>query len=81
MWHFIQCSRCVTNIGFRHDWAPEYAVDLGTHRIVFDAAIGDMVVVAPDGSRRDLLHVVADGAVRPHFYTFNSADVEVVDSS
>jgi hypothetical protein len=73
------CSRCHSHIGYRFDWAPEDRVDLTQVTITYNLNPRQaMIVTYPDGTIKDLTHVVSDGEVRRHRYgLFESALREV----
>ena len=78
------CGTCrmrniYTNIGLRFDWAPEDRIDLTVTPITYLLDRQAMVVTYPDGSIRDLTHVVSDGEVRRHRYVLYEKELlEVV---
>jgi hypothetical protein len=69
IWTRTFCSQCHTHIGFRFDWAPEDRVDLTQVNVRYNLNPHQaMIVTYPDGTVKDLTHVVSDGEVRRHRY-------------
>lgn len=69
IWTRTYCSHCHTHIGFRFDWAPEDRVDLHLVNIRYNLNPHQaMIVTYPNGTIKDLTHVVSDGEVRRHRY-------------
>jgi hypothetical protein len=79
VWTRTACSRCHSYIGYRFDWAPEDRVDLTQVTLTYNLNPRQaMIVTYPDGTIKDLTHVVSDGEVRRHRYgLFESALREV----
>lgn len=83
VWTYTYCSGCsrrniLTCIGFRFDWAPEDRINLNTCKIRYMLERQAMVVVYPDGSIRDLIHVVSDGEVKRHRYALYEKELTEV---
>lgn len=73
------CSQCNSHIGYRFDWAPEDRVDLNEVRITYNLNPRQaMIVTYPDGTVKDLTHVVSDGEVRRHRYGLYENKLRVV---
>lgn len=80
---YTYCAECrrqniITRIGFRYDWAPEDRIDLNICRVRYMLERQAMVVVYPDGSIRDLIHVVSDGEVKRHRYALYEKELKEV---
>lgn len=85
VWTYTYCATCrqnneITPLGFRFDWAPEDRINLNACQIHYLLARQAMIVVYPDGTIKDLTHVVSDGEVRRHRYAlYESALREIHD--
>ncbi len=83
VWTYTYCAGCLREgkrhcLGYRFDWAPEDRVNLDTCRIRYVNAKQAMVIEFPDGTVKDLTHVVSDGEVRRHRYAlFESKLMEI----
>lgn len=76
IWHTTYCGHCLkeagkfTKIGRRYDWAPENRIDLDKCVVRYDLDKQAAMVYYHDKTVRDLTHVVSDGRIRRHMYTF-----------
>lgn len=75
IWHTTYCGPCrnagiLTEIGRRYDWAPEDRINLAECEVRYVLANQATMVTYTDGTTKDLTHVVSDGKIRRHFYTF-----------
>lgn len=69
VWTRTACSQCNNHIGYRFDWAPEDRVNLNEVTVTYNLNPRQaMIVTYPDGTVKDLTHVVSDGEVRRHRY-------------
>ena len=84
VWTYTYCATCrqmneITPLGFRFDWAPEDRINLDTCELRYFLPRQAMIVQYPNGTIKDLTHVVSDGEVRRHRYALYESALREVD--